>query len=181
MSTKQLTMVASAAVALVSNLPLGNAIGRGAPGDDFIPLVENHFSWKDYRTICMHERGKEYTDNWESLDVHVSKGIGVRTRYIACPKTDEWDAFRIQFDWAEPGTDAGSDPLSSLDDSTFRERLNAVEPYARRERSGTGDFANFKSYILIGEPICSLVSEAMEREHGTFINLCRKYYPLRRK
>ncbi|KAF4681116.1 hypothetical protein FOZ60_012586 [Perkinsus olseni] len=191
MSTKQLTTVASAAVALVSNLPLGNSIGTSALQNDFIPLVETHIgmpdnrivckhergkknaddwevlgvhvskgfgtasleSWgevagrkesggqvpgkklndsdeipeevgsdeipeevgsdeipeedfiplvsseistRDRRYVCKHERGKEYTAGWESLDVHVLKGIGVRTRYIACPKTNKWDAFRIQ-------------------------------------------------------------------------------------
>ncbi|KAF4730160.1 hypothetical protein FOZ62_006105, partial [Perkinsus olseni] len=81
------------------------------PEEDFIPLVSPEISTRDRRYVCKHERGKEYTDDWESLDVHVSKGIGVRTRWIACPKTDEWDAFRIEFDWAKPGDGAGSDPL----------------------------------------------------------------------
>ncbi|KAF4745341.1 hypothetical protein FOZ62_026846 [Perkinsus olseni] len=80
MSTRQLTMVASAAVALVSNLPLGNSIGTGAPEDDFIPLVETHIGMPDNRIVCKHERGEKNADDWEVLGVHVSKGFGVRAR-----------------------------------------------------------------------------------------------------
>ncbi|KAF4667311.1 hypothetical protein FOZ61_008462, partial [Perkinsus olseni] len=126
------------------------------PEEDFIPLVSPEISTRDRRYICKHERGKEYTDDWESLDVHVLKGIGVRTRWIACPKTDEWDAFRIQFGWAEPGDGAGSDPLSSLDDSTFRGILDTLYPPVKG-----------------GQYVCPLVRKAMKREYGTFINLCR--------
>ncbi|KAF4754226.1 hypothetical protein FOZ62_031269 [Perkinsus olseni] len=151
------------------------------PEEDFIPLVSPEISVVDYRYVCKHERGEEDTDDWEVVDVHVSKGIGVRTRYIACPKTYEWGAFRIEFDWAEPGTDAGSDPLSSLDDSTFRGILDVLDPYARGEHGNFYYVRNLEFYVLTGKPLCLLVTEAMKKEYGTFINLCRKYYPLRRK
>ncbi|KAF4723112.1 hypothetical protein FOZ62_018180, partial [Perkinsus olseni] len=165
MSTKHLITVASTAVALVSNLPLGNAISSVSPDDDFIPLVNRLLSTEDYRIICMHERGDKNTTGWESLNVHVSKGLGVRTRYIACPKTDEWSAFRIEFPKAKPGDTSRPDPLRKLNKSTFGGILDAVDPYVRGKHGGMGPYANFEFVVLTGSPLCSLVREAMKNQY----------------
>ncbi|KAF4759416.1 hypothetical protein FOZ63_017853, partial [Perkinsus olseni] len=114
-----------------------------------------------------HERGEKNADDWEVLDVHVSKGFGVRARSIVCPKTDEWDAFKMNLKRAEPGDGETRDPLTKLDSSSFKGLLDVIDPYAR-----AGKLLH-STFITLVPEVCPLAREAMKEEYGTLKNLCR--------
>ncbi|KAF4655691.1 hypothetical protein FOL46_008140 [Perkinsus olseni] len=172
MLTKQHTiiLVSSTAVALLSNLPLGNAALGTIASHDGYPLLSNMTLYESVfrRAQCFY--GDYYGEPGSSFHLRVLKN-GIRTGMVHCPETQHWAAFDVEeLPWADERA------MGSLAAAAQRIRQHGGVPLVFvNDHMADGDKDMlFASEILEG--ICNAAVKAVRGEYPSYEELCAEYH-----
>ncbi|KAF4733157.1 hypothetical protein FOZ63_015544, partial [Perkinsus olseni] len=160
---------------------------------DFPPLRNGYIAISDPAGVCKFNNGKKGSDNWSALNVVVQEGEDTSTAFVACPKTEEHDAFTAKFDEGKlkaygdqskrndtnfefrhtaPPAKTGLDPLANLDKSTFVHIVKRFREFAGYLKTTYFDVSQLEAVSEGMKDFCPLVEEALKKTFETFQNLC---------
>ncbi|KAF4697789.1 hypothetical protein FOZ60_000134 [Perkinsus olseni] len=191
MSADFSSVAPSNALAWLSSSPLHNTVIRAAilpySLDDYPEQAPGYFNFRTNTTHCVFTNNLAATERFKLLEFDVTNDA-VRTRVLGCPKN------------GPPPSNTGLDPLTELDQSKFhyeRESLYtavdnvrsaAIRSAARRtvpayptlfnllaERLYKDQTKEKKGIIKKFRKVCSVVGLAIQRELGTFDEVCWEF------
>ncbi|KAF4752403.1 10 kda heat shock protein, partial [Perkinsus olseni] len=183
---RSIILASLALIALISRLPLGDAIGTGGPhpSEDGFPPIHNssHIfmppEHETYEVLCSYRAGTSGKDDWSALAISYGKQEGMNIISIACPKIGGREAFemvdnRYISSWT-PGTVKiiKFDPFRGLGDPVLDGivgRLsNATETFRSVEsKTATGVFLPEAAKPTINQAVVMAIGNGRVLNDGT--------------
>ncbi|KAF4678859.1 hypothetical protein FOZ63_033819 [Perkinsus olseni] len=190
---RSIILASLALIALISRLPLGDAIGTGGPhpSEDGFPPIHNssHIfmppEHETYEVLCSYRAGTSGEDDWSALAISYGKQEGMNIISIGCPKIGGREAFemvdhRYISSWTPSSVKKIKfDPFRGLGDPVLDGIVGRLSNATENFRSYAFGLAEMKAAGEILREACSTVQAIVKRRYPSFKRMCDGFFSTR--